>query len=122
MIEKIKRFIHAVKVTIAIYRHGYWWDYTGLLTVMEMQLQYMVDNWSECMQMYPDNKLKDMKIALNLIKRIVNDDYECAPWRYKEVIMFDETFKLNMNSEHQRREDLKYLCNLLNDKLFHWWD
>ncbi len=109
-----------------------WWDYSSLLTLMEVWLRNSSHKHkTKGNLLRSDKTAKEMRIASELIKRIKDDEYD------KPNKVFDsknghieadsmglglEAFSYSKNADQRKKEDLTYLMDLMKKHLLGWWD
>ncbi len=109
-----------------------WWDYSNLLTLMEVWLRNSSHKHKTKGNLLSSDKTsKEMLIAAELIKRIKADEY------YKPNKVFNsknvhieagsmglglDDFSYSNNADQRKQDDLTYLMDLMKKHLLGWWD
>lgn len=114
------------------------WDYSGLLLFMETATKDMHEGHKNNGHlMRSEETAKELLIVSTLLKRIREDKYtdEVQGWGQKGSGMWSGSFYQKPNTlpninakkfykmrEAVKKNDLDYLCKILNRKLFTFWD
>lgn len=133
-IWKFFRTVYKLRKSLWYYRS---WDYGGLLYLMEEATKDM----HECHKNHghlvrSEDTAKELLIVSTLLKRIREDNYtdEVQGWEHKEGNWGGSFYQkpntlpsIDAKSFYKMREavkknDLDYLCKILNRKLFTFWD
>lgn len=136
LLRKIKWFF----INIWTQRKALWearpWDYSG----MHMYMKYKLKDMSSCQRKYSLHMGKDkhcdrMDICVELLDRIIEDEYLISKWDFVEddsAFMgirqfpkydFPATRKsIRKRDCAQETYDLEYLHKLLNKYTRNWWD
>lgn len=139
MFRTIRRFFRnlwrALEYSRLVFTTGdYDFDWFGLVKLMEFKISKMG-------KIFPEQKAKhSLKIAQQLLKRILKDDYGDMFWEYNPekfkiadsgLVSMEGVFtpKLNLPQNFQfgrepasQANDLKYFCHIMNKYLLRWWD
>jgi len=132
--------------TLYVLRKALWkyrsWDYTGLLMLMEESAKDM----SHCQTKYAHHlnseaTAKELKVFAEFLKRVREDNYNddkiafvqtgnkksiFGGWEHVQIDNTLPNYKhyktFSKLVQAQRKNDLKAALNIMNRKLFHWWD
>ena len=109
-------------------------DWFGLVKLMEFKLIKMGG------ELGSGQGRNSVKIAKQLLQRILKDDYNAMYWNYhEEKFKIDERGRVNTDGVFEPKEnlpqvfkfgsepssqqsDLEYFCKIMNKHLLRWWD
>ena len=93
-------------------------DHSYILIIMKKKLERQRDFFNSKYAMSADAKsqAKKIHVCVLLLDRLLNIDYDIV---HKKPGWFGREYKYECYMEKQ---DLDYLCKMLNKHLFCWWD
>ena len=137
LFRNIKYFL----LNIYHHRKSLWysrpWDYSGTYMVLRDNLKYLSDSIEvHGIHLNKHKQVKNMRVCINLIDRLLEDDYAKVTYVFKDdVFSFDfkvenkyflptvKNIKKRFELDHNlKNNDREYLFKLLNKYIEHWWD
>jgi len=132
--RKVKRLPYNTYVyRKAIWDHN-WYDYTSLLQAMRSALVDMEDSKHKSHTCNWDVHRQDMRVCIHLLDRLIESEYDINKLDFipdnKSLMGLRTEKKYDLPSENAicrlghkiREQDLQMLTNILNRKLFSFWD
>ena len=147
MIWRIKRLFSKIRKLvrwIPVIWNDYEWDHCYFLQILSFKLKLMEEFYKSDKAISVDSKklAKDMRICWLLCERLINGHYLnmldmqyhqtnfenfIAALNKGEATITSHTVSWTFNrwmkyEDYMRKQDLDYLCKLLQKHLFSWWD
>lgn len=129
--RKVKIFIREIKIGVSnlvkwfpVIWNDRQWDYEYVYIILKKKLGLM-ENYFKYGQTTSEDAVKcsnEIKQAVALIERLMEDDYMIPQEEYKKLNSYKEKGEAFTHSIALRNKDKDELYNLLKNNLENWWD